>query len=85
MKSTGIVRPIDSLGRIVIPKEIRKIFNLKEKDELEIIVENDIIMLKKYGASCVFCGADENIISFKDRTVCSKCLNQMNLIAREKD
>lgn len=85
MKSTGIVRPIDSLGRIVIPKELRKIFNLKEKDELEIFVENGIIMLQKYEPSCVFCGGDENLISFKDRTVCSKCLNQMNLIAKERD
>lgn len=85
MKATGIVRPLDCLGRIVIPKEIRKTFDLNEKDEIEIFVEDDMIMLKKYEPSCIFCGADENLISYKGKTICSKCLNQMNLISKEKN
>lgn len=77
MKATGIVRPIDSLGRVVIPKELRKVFKLKEKDSMEIFVDDDMIVLKKYEPACVFCGETENVISYEDRTVCVKCIDHM--------
>lgn len=77
MKATGIVRPIDSLGRVVIPKELRKVFKLKEKDSMEIFVDDDMIVLKKYEPACVFCGETENVISYEDRTVCVKCIEHM--------
>lgn len=74
MKSTGVVRRIDELGRIVLPIEIRKNLSLSSKDTVEIFVEGDTIILKKYEPSCVFCGSVENTSVIKDRMVCKKCL-----------
>lgn len=73
MRATGIVRKIDELGRIVLPMELRKAFDLNVKDPLEIFVEGDSIILKKYHQSCVFCGEDENLIKYKGKYFCSKC------------
>lgn len=77
MKNTGIVRKVDELGRIVIPKEIRKIFRIEEKDGLEIYVEDDRIILKKYEPSCIFCGSSEDIVDFKDKNICSECAKKI--------
>lgn len=77
MKSTGIVRKVDELGRIVIPKELRRMFNIKEKDQLEIYVEEDKIVLKKLENSCIFCKATENLTEYKDKFICSDCLNEL--------
>lgn len=74
MKSTGIVRRIDELGRIVLPIEIRKTLSLSSKDTVEIFVNEDTIILKKYEPSCIFCGSSENTKLFKGRMVCDKCL-----------
>lgn len=73
MKSTGIVRKIDELGRIVLPMELRKTLNLEVKDSMEIYVEKDAIILKKYEPSCVFCGESANITNFKGKNICDKC------------
>ena len=78
MKATGIVRPIDSLGRVVIPKELRKVFQIKNKDSMEIFVDHDMIILKKYEPACVFCGETENLISYEGRMICSKCIDKMS-------
>lgn len=79
MKSTGIVRQIDNLGRIVIPKEIRKRYNIQDnEDALEIFVDdNDCIVLKKYEPSCIFCKDASNIINFKGHNVCASCLDEL--------
>jgi transcriptional pleiotropic regulator of transition state genes len=77
MKSTGVVRKIDELGRIVLPIELRRNFDINERDSLEIFVENDFIILKKYELSCVFCGSSENMTLFKNRNVCSKCMEEI--------
>lgn len=77
MKSTGIVRKVDELGRIVIPKELRKMFNIKEKDALEIYVEEDRIVLRKHENSCVFCKATENLKEYKDKFVCPQCIKEI--------
>jgi transcriptional pleiotropic regulator of transition state genes len=77
MKSTGVVRKIDELGRIVLPIELRRNFDINERDSIEIFVENDFIILKKYELSCVFCGSSENMTLFKNRNVCSKCLEEI--------
>lgn len=77
MKSTGIVRKVDELGRIVLPIELRRTLNIAEKDELEIYVEGAAIVLKKYQTSCVFCGETDNVTSFKDMPVCQSCLQQL--------
>ncbi len=79
MKSTGIVRKVDELGRIVIPKELRKKFNIEEKDGLEIYVEDDRIILKKYEPSCVFCQNVDGVFEFRGRNVCPDCAKELGL------
>ncbi len=73
MKSTGIVRKLDELGRIVLPIEIRKTMNINDKDGVEIFVDNNKIILKKYVPSCIFCGNSDNVSEFKGRLICSDC------------
>lgn len=78
LKSFGIVKRIDEVGRIVLPKELRKMFDLKEdEDSVEIFVEGDQIVLKKYLPSCIFCKSAENIVDFKGQTVCGKCIKML--------
>jgi len=73
MKSTGIVRKVDDLGRIVIPKELRTTLNIDIADSLEIYVEGEQIILKKYEPACVFCGEASEIVNFKSKNVCKSC------------
>jgi transcriptional pleiotropic regulator of transition state genes len=77
MKSTGIVRKVDELGRVVIPIELRRTLGIGEKDALEIYVDADRIILKKYEPACIFCGQADNIIHFKGRNICSECVAEM--------
>ena len=78
MKSTGIVRPLDSLGRSVLPIELRRTMGLACKDPLEIFVENDSIILKKYEPNCVFCGATKDLTDFSEKTVCRSCIRKLS-------
>ena len=71
MKSTGIVRKVDELGRIVLPIELRRTMGIDVKDALEIYVEGDTIMLRKYEPSCVFCG------NAKDISTCARELGML--------
>lgn len=80
MKSTGIIRKMDELGRIVIPIELRNKFNLSEKDPIEIYVEGSNIVLKKYENNCIFCGKSTNLIDYKGKQICSLCLNKLQKI-----
>lgn len=73
MKSTGIVRKVDELGRIVIPKELRKTFDIAEKDSLEIYVQGEQIILQKYAPACIFCGQAKDNKRFKGKIICSDC------------
>ena len=77
MKSTGIVRKVDELGRIVLPIELRRIMNIAEKDALEIYVDGETIMLKKYAPCCVFCNDTDAVVSYKGKNVCSECIGSM--------
>ena len=77
MKSTGIVRQIDDLGRIVIPKELRKTMDLDSKDSLEIYVENDTIIFSKYESGCIFCNELSNTFEYEGKTICKSCLEDM--------
>lgn len=77
MKSTGIVRRIDELGRIVLPAEMRRVFNINEKDAVEIFTKDDTIILKKWDAVCIFCGSSNDIKTFKDKSICSKCAKDL--------
>ena len=79
MKSTGIVRRIDELGRIVIPIEIRRNLELAERDSVEFLTEGDRIVLRKYQDACLFCDSSDKIISFQGKIICSKCVNDLKL------
>ena len=74
MKSTGIVRRVDELGRIVLPMETRRSYGINPKDAIEIFTDEDSIILKKYQAHCVFCSNVEKLINFKGKKVCKECL-----------
>lgn len=73
MKATGIVRKIDQLGRIVLPMELRKTLDISEKDPLEIYVDGEDIVLKKYQPVCIFCGEAGNVSEFKGKKICNNC------------
>jgi AbrB family transcriptional regulator, transcriptional pleiotropic regulator of transition state genes len=79
MKSTGIVRRVDELGRIVIPKETREQLDICEKDSLEIFIdgEENMIIFKKYTPGCIFCGQLNQVYSFGDKLVCNDCLKEV--------
>lgn len=77
MGTTGIVRKLDELGRIVLPMELRKTLDLKVKDSIEISVEKGAIILRKFSQSCIFCGKETKTANFKGKTVCSKCLEEI--------
>jgi len=79
MKSTGIVRKVDELGRVVIPIELRRTLAIAEKDALEIYVDSDRIILRKYEPSCacVFCGNADEVTVFKNKNICQECLEAM--------
>ena len=77
MKSTGIVRPMDSLGRIVLPIELRRTLDIEKKDSLEIYVDADSIVLKKYQPSCIFCGDASDVVRYKEKVICRKCLEEL--------
>jgi len=77
MKSTGIVRKIDELGRIVLPIEIRNTMDIKNRDSIEIFVDEDKIILKKYEPSCIFCNNAGNVTYFKGKLICADCLETL--------
>lgn len=77
MKSTGIVRRVDELGRIVLPIEMRRTLDIAEKDALEIYVDGESIILRKYQPTCVFCDNAKGVVSFKGKNVCPDCLARL--------
>lgn len=77
MKSTGIVRKVDELGRIVLPIELRRTLDIAEKDSLEIYVDGSTIVLKKYQPACIFCDDARDVITFKGKNVCPSCVKEL--------
>jgi transcriptional pleiotropic regulator of transition state genes len=77
MKNTGIVRRVDELGRIVLPKEIRKILDIPTRTPMEIYTEGDTIVFKKYEPDCLFCGSGDALITYKGKHVCLSCLKRL--------
>ena len=77
MKSTGIVRKLDELGRVVLPIELRRTMDLNIHDTVEILVEDDKIILKKYHPACIFCGDARDVTTFKGKLVCVNCLREL--------
>ena len=80
MKSTGIVRRVDELGRIVLPIELRRTLDIGEKDALEIFAEGEQIILKKYQPTCIFCGEANGVINYKGKQICKSCIKEINKI-----
>lgn len=76
MKAAGIVRKVDMLGRIVLPKSLRKRYEMDEGDPVEILVQGDTIILERYHPKCVFCSSVELVSEFKERPVCNACLSE---------
>ena len=77
MRSTGIFRRIDSLGRFVLPKELRKSLDINQNDYLQIFLEGDSIILRKSQLSCVLCGSADELTDFHDKKICRKCLAEL--------
>ena len=77
MKSTGIVRKVDELGRVVIPIELRRNLDIDVKDALEIFVDGEQIVLKKYAQACIFCGQAKDVTSFKGKNICPECFEEL--------
>ncbi len=77
MKATGMIRHIDELGRIVIPKEMRREMDLQSNDPVEIFVEGDHILLSKYTPTCIFCQGTEDVEVFKGKKVCRACRQEL--------
>jgi len=77
LKSTGIVRKVDELGRVVLPIELRRTLNIAEKDALEIYVDGQNIILKKYEPACIFCDNAKDVTTYKGRNICSDCLDEL--------
>ena len=77
IKSTGIIRKVDELCRIVIPMELRTKLGIQEKDPIEIFVDGYSIILKKYNPNCIFCGSSRDLFSYNDSLICSKCKNKI--------
>lgn len=78
VKSLGTVRKVDELGRIVLPIETRKRLGLGAKDPVEIFVEKDRVVLKKYEPTCIFCGGSDSIVLYKEKRICKSCLADLN-------
>ena len=78
MRSSGIVRKVDELGRIVLPIELRRTLEIGERDELEIYIEDEKVILKIHENACVFCNASRNLITYRGRYVCTQCIQAMN-------
>ena len=86
MKSTGIIRGLDNMGRVVIPKEIRKFLDMTEGvDEFEIYMQDDCIVLKKHKPSCIFCNNEDDCIEFENQTVCKACVERLHLKVKENE
>jgi len=77
LKSTGIVRKVDELGRVVLPIELRRTLGIAEKDALEIYVDGQNIILKKYEPACIFCDNAKDVVVYKGKNICSECLIEL--------
>jgi transcriptional pleiotropic regulator of transition state genes len=80
MKAIGIVRKVDELGRIVLPMELRRTFNIRKEDPLEIYVDEDSIVLRKYEPACIFCGSADDVSQIHGKNICRKCVEEMQAL-----
>ncbi len=83
MKSTGIIRRMDELGRVVIPIEIRNQFNIAQRDPIEIYVDGSSIILRKFEPNCIFCGNTKNLVAYHDKLICHECSTKIGKLKPE--
>lgn len=83
MKATGIIRKVDELGRIVLPIELRRNLDIAERDELEIYVDGDNVILHKHEASCIFCGSISLLYQYQGKHVCTECIKNLEAMRAE--
>ena len=84
MKSAGIIRRVDELGRVVIPIDMRLQLGIKEKDPVEIYIDGSSLILEKHEKKCVFCGCTKKLVDFKDKIICEKCVKNIIKIKNHK-
>ncbi len=77
MKSTGIIRKVDELGRVVIPIELRRFMGIQEKNAIEIFLDSDRIVLQKHERSCIFCDSEDEVRYYKNKLICRHCLRDL--------
>lgn len=77
MKATGIVRRVDQLGRIVLPKELRENLEIDKKDPMEIYIDSETVILKKYQPGCTLCGNVEDLATKEDKNICMNCVEDL--------
>lgn len=78
MKATGVVRKVDDLGRIVMPIELRRTLGIEIKDPIEVFVDDEYVLLKKYQPACILCGEAKELIHFEGKNICRKCINEIS-------
>ena len=83
MKATGVVRRVDELGRVVLPCELRRVMHIKDRDSLEVFVDEDRIVLKKYEPACTFTGSADKLIDYKGRKVSAQAVEEMAKLVKE--
>ncbi len=84
MKSTGIVRKIDKLGRIVLPVELRKTLDIGDQDNIEIAVDGDSVVLRKHNPACIFCNGLNEVGVFRGKNICMNCLRELQEVPLEQ-
>ena len=82
MKATGIIRPIDSLGRVVLPMELRNTMNISSQDTLQITINGEYIVLRKFHPSCVFCNNITDVVEYKGKSVCKACMKNLKTLVK---
>lgn len=76
-RATGVSRKVDDLGRIVLPAELRRSFDIREGDHIDISVEEDRIILEKKRILCTFCGGAESLRNYREHPLCPTCLTEL--------
>ena len=80
MKATGIVRKVDELGRIVLPMELRRTLGIQKEDPVEIFVDENNIILRKYEPACIFCGSATGVSIIRNKNICRVCLDEIKTL-----
>lgn len=78
MMRTGICRKMDDLGRVVVPIEIRRLLEIEPKDEIEFLLDDDMLVLRKYEHTCIFCASNRELVAYMGKNICTSCIQKMN-------